>query len=275
MGVEIQRQLAGGIWGAHLGRTRDGSDVVIKVLPRHHLTAIDKVQRAIILAEQLRRSGYPAPRYLMVEDVAGHCVTVQEFVRGATPEVFQARHAEVLIDLWRRHRDAAGHQDREVDCLAAVRSENAADCRELRNSDDPQIRRIYDQARAVIDRTAPTLFRSSDIVHHDFHHRNFLAHGDQVTAVIDWEGATTGDSRIDLCELAWASRPGSPTRSAEADRLTSTAVANEVDPTVATAIAAARAIEKLAFGLRADEATLGAMLASVTGYLQPLWLDTR
>jgi len=133
---------------------------------------------------------------------------------------------------------------------------------------------IYDEARTVIDQTDPSHFRSGDIVHHDFHHRNFLTADGQITAVIDWEGAITGDSRIDLCELAWASRPGSPTRSPEADRITSAALAAEVEPTIAQGIAAGRAIEKLAFGLRSGEPTLSTVLASVTGHLRPQWLDT-
>lgn len=274
MGVDIERQLTGGLWGAYLARAGDGCEVVLKVLPRHHLCATDKVRQAVGLAERLRESGYPAPRYLLVEEVAGHCVTVQEFVRGTTPEVFRAVDAEQLIELWRLHRGAGKPASGIFDPLAAVRSEDADDCRALKESADRVIWQIYDEARTVIDRTDRSRFRSGDIVHHDFHHRNFLTADGHVTAVIDWEGAVAGDSRIDLCELAWASRPGSPTRSPEADRVTSAAVAAEVETSVAQGIAAGRAIEKLAFGLRSGEPTLSTVLASVTGHLRPQWLDT-
>lgn len=271
VGVAIEHQLAGGLWGAYLGRSRTGAEVVIKVLPQHPLNDLAKVQRAVLLADSLRLSGYPVPRYQLVEQVAEHVITVQDFVRGTTPEVFGASHAEQLIDLWRRHRSAAGRTGEKSDPLAAVRSEDAPDCREVRNSADPAIRRLYGEARAVIEQSDPAIFRSGDIVHHDFHHRNFLSVDGRVVAVIDWEGATVGDSRVDLCELAWASRPGSPTRAARADQITSAAVAVEVEPAVAAAIAAGRAVEKIAFGLRTGEATLAAVLGSVHGYLRPQW----
>lgn len=271
VGVSIDHQLGGGLWGAYLGRSRTGAEVVVKVLPQHPLNELAKVRRAVVLADRLRLSGYPAPRYLLVEQVAGRVITIQEFVRGTTPEVFEADHAVQLIDLWRRHRGAAEQAGEVPDPLAAVRSEDSPDCCEVRQSADPVIRQLYGEARAVIEQADPAIFRSDDVVHHDFHHRNFLTADGRVVAVIDWEGATVGDSRVDLCELAWASRPGSPNRTAEADQVTSSAVEAEVEPAVDAALAAARAVEKIAFGLRTDEATLSAVLGSVHGYLRPRW----
>ena len=43
-------------------------------------------------------------------------------------------------------------------------------------------------------------------VNDEFHHRNYLAIGEQVTGVFDWELATSGDWRSDLVTLAfWSS----------------------------------------------------------------------
>src|SRR6266508_1691205 len=37
-----------------------------------------------------------------------------------------------------------------------------------------------------------------DLVHIDFHHRNMLREGDELVAVVDWEGCRPGDRAFDL-----------------------------------------------------------------------------
>ncbi|HVX44322.1 MAG TPA: aminoglycoside phosphotransferase family protein [Mycobacteriales bacterium] len=269
VGVTVERRLAGGMWGAYLAHTRTGAPVVMKPLVVHPMHTLAKAQRAVQLAGRLHEDGYPIPRYLDVTALGDQVVTVQEFIAGETPEVFEVDHARQLIDLWRRHRDRADGTG--LDPLAGVRSAQAPDCLTLQDAADPAIRALYAEARAVIDANDPSIFRTTDIVHHDFHHRNFLVRDGRVVAVFDWEGASGGDSRVDLCGLAWTTRPGLPSRTPEADALTAAAVAREVDPDVAAALAAGRAVEKLAFGLRSGAEIRDDVLAAVRACMRPHW----
>lgn len=275
VGVTVEHRLAGGMWGAYFGRTRSGVEVVLKPLVVHPMHTLEKAERAALLAGRLHADGYPIPRYLDVRLVGDQVVTVQEFIAGETPRVFGPDHARQLIELWRRHRGRAGEEYAGTDPLAAVRSPAAPDCRALRHASDPVIRSLYDEARAVVESNDPAIFRTEDIVHHDFHHQNFLVRDGRVVAVFDWEGASGGDSRVDLCVLAWSTKPGLASRSPGADALTAAAVTREVDPEVAAAIAAGRAIDKLAFGLRSDVDTLAGVLASVHACMRPRWLAVQ
>ncbi len=45
----------------------------------------------------------------------------------------------------------------------------------------------------VLDRTDDVVLAQTNIVHGDFHHRNFLVDGERVTGVFDWEIAGPGD----------------------------------------------------------------------------------
>ncbi len=272
LGISVERRLAGGLWGAYLARSRTGAAVVVKPMVVHPMHTLGGAQRAARLAMRLRDSGYPIPRFLEVTQIGGQVVTLQEYVEGVVPEVFERGHAEQLIELWRLHTGrAVDEAETSIEPLAAIRDPLAADCRALQCSDDPYLRTVYDEAAAVVQGTDPAVFRDRDVVHHDFHHRNFLARDGRVVAVFDWEGARAGDSAVDLCSLAWSSHPGSPTRTGAADALVSAAVDSDVQPAVAAGIAAGRAIEKLAFGLRSDPDTLKDVILSVEGWLRPRW----
>ena len=50
---------------------------------------------------------------------------------------------------------------------------------------------------------ATTRSRRPALVHRDFHHRNALWRGDDLAAVVDWEGAGSGDPAFDLVTLAF------------------------------------------------------------------------
>lgn len=153
----------------------------------------------------MRSDGYPAPRYAGTGVSDGVSWSLQERLAGEVPDVMTEVHAEQLVALAGRHAGAAGREgdvherfDRELDGAAdrlaghpeAGRPVAAAIATEL--------------AGALASRSAPV--RTSDVVHGDFHHRNYLASGDRVTGVFDWELAWAGDWRVDLVNLAcWAS----------------------------------------------------------------------
>jgi aminoglycoside phosphotransferase (APT) family kinase protein len=72
----------------------------------------------------------------------------------------------------------------------------------LRTHSD-QTRALLDRIHVIGARTAGRIEPSTGVVHRDFHHRNVLWQGDEVAAVIDWEGAGAGDPAFDLVTLAF------------------------------------------------------------------------
>jgi aminoglycoside phosphotransferase (APT) family kinase protein len=64
-------------------------------------------------------------------------------------------------------------------------------------------RALLDRIHVIGARTAGRIEPSTGVVHRDFHHRNVLWQGDEVAAVIDWEGVGIGDPAFDLVTLAF------------------------------------------------------------------------
>ena len=272
LGISVERRLAGGLWGAYLAHSRTGAAVVVKPMVVHPMHTLGGAQRAARLAMRLRDSGYPIPRFLEVTQIGGQVVTLQEYVEGVVPEVFERGHAEQLIELWRLHTGrAVDEAETSIEPLAAIRDPLSADCRALQCSDDPYLRTVYDEAAAVVQGTDPAVFRDRERRAPRLPPPKLPRPRRAGGCGVDWEGARAGDSAVDLCSLAWSSHPGSPTRTGAADALVSAAVDSDVQPAVAAGIAAGRAIEKLAFGLRSDPDTLKDVILSVEGWLRPRW----
>ena len=273
-GVRLLERLAGGEWGAYLGDIADGRRVVFKPLPVHSIFAESRVRAAVGMAESLRVGGYPAPRYLDVVVIDDQVCTLQEFVSGHVPVVLGTQHATSLIELWSSHQAAAPVPDRSWGeaLVERLRDPDSPDQRMLRGSSDSRIRRLAMEMAAVGLETGPGLFRSGDIVHGDFHHRNLLTDHGRVTAVIDWEGARAGDSRWDLVTLGWSSPPGSGSVDPAALALVRTEVDVSVPTEVRRPLAAAMALEKLAYGLRAGPAARSWAVAITRGWLRPQWV---
>lgn len=265
--------MAGGEWGAYLGEIADGRRVVFKPLPVHSIFAESRVRAAVGMAESLRVSRYPAPRYLDVVVIDDHVCTLQEFVGGDVPAVLGAQHATALAELWRRHQAPAPIPDPGWDAalIDRLRDPDDADQRMLRGSSDSRIGRLATELTAVGLETGPELFRSGDVVHGDYHYRNLLADDGRVTAVIDWEGARAGDSRWDLVTLAWSSPPGSGSVDPAALALIHAEVDVSVPSEVRRALAASMALEKLAYGLRAGPAARSWAVAITRAWLRPQW----
>ena len=136
--------------------------------------------------------------------------TVQEVVDGEVPPVLRFEHVRELVALWSVHQNVAitvGHSgggwaENVVRGLRVGTEAVYVDHQVLRASSDRRVQRVLDAAIAIGMRTDPGIFRTGDVVHGDFHHRNLLVRGDHVVAVFDWEGAHPGDARTDLMTLA-------------------------------------------------------------------------
>jgi aminoglycoside phosphotransferase (APT) family kinase protein len=205
LGLTVVRQLAGGEWGAYLSRTSAGETVVLKVMPRHWLFGYERVATAVRLAATLRDEGYPIPRYLDVGTVGADVYTVQEAVAGSVPDALALAHVKRLIELWKRHEGGAVRAaQRELNWCERLEGERQAGKELLASGLRPELQPLAGRAMDLLSSADPAVLRSGDVVHGDFHHRNLLAVGSDVTAVFDWEGAGPGDSRHDLLRLASA-----------------------------------------------------------------------
>ncbi|GAB3426461.1 hypothetical protein GCM10027569_65820 [Flindersiella endophytica] len=203
--MTVVRQLTGGEWGAFLARSGAGETVVLKVMPRHWLFGYERVATAVRLAATLREEGYPIPRYLDVGTVGADVYTVQETVAGTVPDTLALAHVRRLLELWQRHEGGAVRAaQRELNWAERLEGERQAGKELLASGVRPELQQLADRAIALLSSADPGVLRTGDVVHGDFHHRNLLAVGSDVTAVFDWEGAHAGDSRHDLLRLASA-----------------------------------------------------------------------
>lgn len=276
--VTVVRQLAGGEWGAFLVTTATGAAAVLKPLPRHELFAEAVVRQAVGFARALRGDGYPIPAYLDVGVIDGQVFTLQEAVDGEVPAGLLPSHARQLIELRRRHIDAAMPHD-AVPAAGAWGAElvdwlsdgDGPEQKALLGCGDPRVSRLLDEAIEVGLRTDPAIFRSTDVVHNDFHHANLLVRGEEVVAVFDWEGARAGDSAVDLSTLAWyASASENPVTAATA-ALVRAELDAAVPPEVRAALAARFAVGKLAFAISARPDYLPGTLEMAETWLRPQW----
>src|SRR5713101_5813092 len=78
--LRIVRPLAGGLYGAVLVSGRDGELLVFKVLSSEDLAPVWATGAA--MAERVRSTGYPAPKYQGTGSVAGATWSLQEFLPG-------------------------------------------------------------------------------------------------------------------------------------------------------------------------------------------------
>ena len=195
LGLEIVGELGGGEFGAALVRDADGRELVLKALPGG--TAAAGMARGARLSARVRSADYPVPEYVGIGVTAGASWSLQERLPGEIPEPMTMAHLDQLLGFLDRNRDAA---DEDGDVLGHYRPwlDTALDPLLA----DDRTASLAAKLAAVVAGADDVAFRRGDVVHGDLHHRNFLAVGDRVTAVFDWEGAWVGDWRVDLVNFA-------------------------------------------------------------------------
>jgi aminoglycoside phosphotransferase (APT) family kinase protein len=247
--LSVVSSLTGGEFGATLVRNRSGQELVLKVSAGSWLAP--RWAAGAEMAERLRARGYPAPRYEGTGEVAGLAWSLQERLPGHVPAILGGGHARRLLELAEQHRDAAG---READWLPGTMASARAAASRLGAAD-----RHQDLVRAlgsILDLCNKVAVRRGDAVHGDFHHRNFLAEGDTVTGVFDWEGAAPGDWRTDLVTFAFWSQLVSEQWEPAAAAIAVSAMRASVPGEVAALMAAMRSLEVLDFYARVRPAVL-------------------
>lgn len=223
LGARVLKQFSGGAFGAFHIHTATGADAVLKLLPDWPEFTRHRVKAAADIVDRLIAGGYPAPRFLDVDALDGTVYTVQEYVAGEMPQQLPAAAPAVLLELWRRHQavlPADAGADWGGELIARIYRVD-----QLRSAtSDKIVHEIIDRTLEIANNSDPTVFRTNDIVHGDFHPGNVLVRDGQIAAVIDWESAQPGDCRADLIRMyaamaSW-SHPDSRLFRDEVDRTT-------------------------------------------------------
>jgi aminoglycoside phosphotransferase (APT) family kinase protein len=127
------------------------------------------------------------------------------------------------------------------------------------------------EIRAVIERSQGLALLDDSVVHGDFHHRNYLAIGDRVTGVFDWELARIGDWRSDLVTLAfWSVVVPAQVAPAAADVILRRLL-SECPPDVIAYFAAHRAARQLDFDAREHPERLVLARDAIEAHVAPWW----
>ncbi|HMO97122.1 MAG TPA: phosphotransferase, partial [Tepidiformaceae bacterium] len=185
---------AGGEFGATLVRTGAGEEFILKLLASEQL--LGAVSRGAGLANRLRSAGYPAPEYVRTGTAERFTWSLQRPLPGSMPDVMTVEHAAGLIRLARRHE---GFAEDSYDWPGTVRRRS----RLLSNLPAGVPAGPRRELAGALTATRYATLRRGDVVHSDFHHRNFLTMADRVNGVFDRELASPGDWRFDVVTLAF------------------------------------------------------------------------
>ncbi len=200
-------RLTGGETGAHRVSGPGGRPLVVKWDPDPTSQAL-RVE-AVALTDRLRtEAGWPVPRQWTV-DVDGCLFVIQEFMPGAPVEELGHTTVDRLLEL---------HAERLVLTPSPAPSRWPSVLVETltvggRNYCLHSSLRSYNQRTALLISRIEAFGRglhpddltARDVIHWDLHPGNLLADERGLTAIVDTDFATVGDSAFDLVSLALAS----------------------------------------------------------------------
>ncbi len=261
LGLTVERRLGGGEFGATLVRRGD-SDLVLKVIGLPGWLPV--VTRGSGIANRLRSAGYPAPEYVGVGTFEESTWTLQRLLPGRVPGVMTAAHAEAMLALAERH---AGFAEGTFDWQTAAARQTQRSLGVARAA-TPELVAELEQ---VMKRTAGIELRRGDVVHSDFHHRNFLAEGVRVTGVFDWEIASPGDWRFDVVTLAFWTSVVPAGSSEDATRLVRSKAEALCEPGALAFMVAALTARQLDFDVRVHPERLPGFQGALERTVAPWW----
>jgi aminoglycoside phosphotransferase (APT) family kinase protein len=181
--------------GAFEVRTAEGDPAVLKV------GGDSSIARPIV--EALRARGYPAPATLAHGTVDAEPYEVLELMRGEALAAIAAAHLPQVLECNQLQRDLAmpGRIPWRDDMLGSLFEGHSGYCElEPLRARDPE---LLERLQRIAEIAADVDLRSDDAVHYDFSPYNLIGSGDEITGVVDWQGATTGDAAFDLVTLAY------------------------------------------------------------------------
>jgi hypothetical protein len=172
-----------------------GGTAALKIIDPAIGERIPAVARAI---DELRRRGYPAPRYLHT----GANYVIQEFVAGAS--IFDApspAHIARVLELNGLQKDIGVDLPDAwpVMIVSAVLEGGDGFClHDTMRAHSDETAKLLDELIELASRNAASVPARADLVHFDFHGANVLAVGREITGVIDLEAVRLGDRAFDL-----------------------------------------------------------------------------
>ena len=201
------RPLSGGAVGAwEVVRQSGASSVLTWRGPRVGQDGAAQAARTADLVAIARRAGNPVPAY---EDIVplpdGGVVVLQELVSGVRPRASAEAIASLLELVERRRGVLKGSVFASEPASLSLTADGPGYCLHgpLRDHDG-RTRRLLGWIEAV-GQAASDVVDGNDLVHFDYHLGNVLAdpHDDsRVVAILDWDGAASGDVGIDGVILA-------------------------------------------------------------------------
>jgi Phosphotransferase enzyme family len=200
IGLTLEGRCPGGEVGAFYARSEAGIQHVFKWFDAPLSGELDLTGFTWLIDKlgRLREKGYPLPLYWAPLAVAGGVVIVQEAVGGAWRDEVSLELAETVLGLVDLQADAGSDGSAWTDYVRMTLTEGANGycVHGTLRAHDRATARVLDWIEGVGRSMTP--LPSGDLVHLDLHHRNILRHGEQVVAVVDWEGARSGDRVFDL-----------------------------------------------------------------------------
>ncbi len=264
--LRIIAPLAGGEFGAKLVADSTGREMVLKALPVGEWDWVARFAQGAELSGRLRARGYPAPEYFGTGGALGAAWSLQQRLPGAIPDVVREAHALRLLELAEMHAGAAGRRAEHTHQGIPVMVEWLPS---LKARDDT--RALAVEIEQVVERWPEIDFLDDGIVHSDFHHRNYLAIGDEVTGVFDWELAGVGDCRQDLVTLAFWSALLPDQIPPPVASLILAQVRERCPPEILAFFAARQALLQLDFDLRNHPELLARLVPGIERTIATWW----
>jgi aminoglycoside phosphotransferase (APT) family kinase protein len=195
--VLVGRPRHGANAGAYAVRTADGTDAVLKIVT-------DAPEESALVAA-LRTRGYPIPAVMRSGTIGDVAYELTELVDGAPVDQPAIEQLRAVEDLIARQRDIGlGSGDWIEHMVTSVTAGCSGYCEHAAmRSHSEATRALLERLRRLADARRDVDVRTVDAVHYDFSPYNVLVRGDDVTGVVDWDGARLGDAAFDLVTLAF------------------------------------------------------------------------
>jgi Phosphotransferase enzyme family len=173
---------------------------------------------APLVTERLRERGYPAPHYVVVAET----YSVQEELPGAPLGGWDVPFTARLLELNDLQEGCAIGTDRSwpatiVESVLEGFEEFMVLETLERHSDEG--RELLACCRSAVERHAHLLTTNDDIAHMDFTADNVLALDGEITGVIDWGGARSGDRAFDLATWSYYAPSDAALRATVVERI--------------------------------------------------------